>query len=64
MAIDGGDDGHMRTIRDESEDGHVHHYHRKVGKLLMSSGGRRQGRAVRSVEAMLPSKGDRWCFSL
>lgn len=32
----------------------------KVGKLLMASGGRRQGRAVRSVEAMLPGKGDRW----
>merc|ERR1719234_751825 len=32
----------------------------KVGKLMMASGGRRQGRAVRSVEAMLPDQGDRW----
>lgn len=34
----------------------------KVGKLMMASGGRRQGRALRSVEAMLPDggKGERW----
>ena len=40
-----------------------HHRH-QVGKLMMASGGRRQGRALRSVEAMLPDggKGERLFF--
>ena len=44
-----------------------HHHdrdHDQVGKLMMASGGRRQGRALRSVEAMLPDggKGERFFF--
>ena len=41
-----------------------HDDHDQVGKLMMASGGRRQGRALRSVEAMLPDggKGERWFF--
>ena len=43
-----------------------HDDHDQVGKLMMASGGRRQGRALRSVEAMLPDggKGERLFFFL
>ena len=44
----------------QAENGVNHHHdrdHDQVGKLLMASGGRRQGRALRSVEAMLPDGG-------